>query len=290
MSIYFGNTILTGAGAASGGGSGGGLLNVRKYSSFRAIGGATIIQLFPDFTASHVGAQAASNTANEAFATVNNFPSGFAPVANALVGIVFEQAGGNLTITTNSVIDGIGRMGMTLNRQDGSVGGFYNTLAHGDTMQFRSANTVNPASDLGIEDGGLLGYFMVGGGASGPNVDEGGDGGRILQGTIIVPTASTDLTLTVGDGGSGGSTAGTASTITGGLTLTTADGSSSVGWAGAGNGSNFGLAAGQGINGYGAGGAGVGEFGGTIADNNHGFGGGSRRTGTGGDGAIILIY
>ena len=166
--------------------------------------------------------------------------------------------------------------------------------------------TVNPATDLGLEDGASIGYFLCGGGTVGPNnsLTYTGYGGRIIQGTEIITTASTDLVLTPGLGENQvcvsnnlTTTAMTESTITGGLTLSTANGSRQAGFrteTSNGNGDP-----GSGVNGYGVGGGGRGYNDGSEA---HGWGGGTRQSQNAngyppsnfnfqaGDGAILLYY
>lgn len=207
----------------------------------------------------------------------------------------------------------------------GGGGGFtkrlkYTTARGADDANYNNAAsyTVNPATDLGLEDGASLGYFLVGGGGMTNFTDGGGFGGKIIQGIAIITTASTNLILTPGvgtplvtaDGNSGydnyATGAANQSTISGGLSITTADGSNTSGW-GAGPTSTWNSAGGPGINGYGIGsgnasyqqsfaGYGAPQFGGN-AFTVHGFGSGGsggRTLAAGGyegsDGAIILFY
>ena len=162
----------------------------------------------------------------------------------------------------------------------------YSTARSLSDSDYRNAAsyTVNPATDLGLSDGDLLGYFMVGGGGRALHT-QGAGGGRILQGTIAVTTAATNLTLTIGVGSSTANV-GTDSTISGGLTLTTANGSRANGWNG---GQNRG-SGGPGVFGYGSGGAS--GAGGATGAVHHGFGSGANNwyNSQGGDGAIILMY
>ena len=203
----------------------------------------------------------------------------------------------------------------------GGGGGFTKrlkwTTARGlDDANYNNAAsyTVNPATDLGLEDGTSIGYFMVGGGNTGQNVTSnngggGGYGGRIIEGTAIISNASTNLILTPGVGMYQQSYSwqmqstinATESTITGGLTITTADGSNLQGTGGYSYTTSTYSPTG-GINGYGIGGVGTANnysswnLTGSTA---HGFG-----CGTGfcnynenptinwqaGDGAILLFY
>ena len=174
------------------------------------------------------------------------------------------------------------------------------------TYNNAASYTVNPATDLGLEDGASIGYFMCGGGTVGPNnsLTLTGYGGRIIQGIETITTASTDLVLTPGVGENQitvnnvySFTPMTESTITGGLTLSTANGSRQAGFRTStdnGNGDP-----GSGVNGYGTGGGGRGYNDGADA---HGFGGGTRQSAItnsyppvnfnfqAGDGAILLYY
>lgn len=202
----------------------------------------------------------------------------------------------------------------------GGGGGFtkrlkYTTARGEDDADYNNAAsyTVNPATDLGLEDGASLGYFMVGGGGMSNNSGTGGSGGKILEGIAIITTASTDLTLTIGvgtsyissDNGAGVDNYATAaanqSTISGGLSLTTADGTNSSGWGG--RSSTPYAFAGPGVNGYGVGAvpsafrqsfAGYGSpwnGGNTFVVHGFGHGGTGVSNGfAGSDGAIILFY
>jgi hypothetical protein len=182
----------------------------------------------------------------------------------------------------------------------GGGGGFTKRLKYtrpGSTgdADFDNANTytVNPATDLGLEDGASLGYFMVGGGTNKNNTQYGGNGGYIIQGIVTITNASTNLTLTPAEAASTSvRDTYTHSTITGGITLTTADGDNGNGWGATGATGYSG--AGPGINGYGVGAmapnrAGELERQGSYPTRN-GFGSGGSQSGRGGDGAIILFY
>lgn len=203
----------------------------------------------------------------------------------------------------------------------GGGGGFTKrlkwTTARGlDDANYNNAAsyTVNPATDLGLEDGASIGYFMVGGGSTGQNVSSGsggggGYGGRIIEGTAIISSASTNLILTPGVGmyqqsygWSMRSTINpTESTITGGLTITTADGSNLQGTGGY-NYSTSNYSPTGGINGYGIGGVGTAQYSSSwtlIGGTAHGFGCGTgfcnyNQSATinwqAGDGAILLFY
>jgi len=178
----------------------------------------------------------------------------------------------------------------------------YTTARGLDDADYNNAAsyTVNPATDLGLEDGASLGYFMIGSGVSGTIASPasnrtGGKGGRILQGIAIIATATTDLVLTPAAATSA-SNSQVNTTITGGLTLNTADGANTSGFGGTESDSNRATAAGNGINGYGVGGRTYNLENGTTGKNYHGFGGGGRvfytanGTNLAGDGAIIFFY
>jgi len=190
----------------------------------------------------------------------------------------------------------------------GGGGGFTKqlkwTTARGlDDADYNNAAsyTVNPATDLGLEDGAYIGVLLVGGGFGGASQTAGntGLGGPIFYKNITLSNASTNLVLTIGIG------YGvipphprtiiprTESTISGGLTLSSADGTQILGD------SQYGeTSVGRSgyLNGYGA--AGNRSSGPYFPDANHGFGQGgvpysisSSNTGTqGADGAILLFY
>ena len=169
----------------------------------------------------------------------------------------------------------------------GGGGGYKNVV------KYTTSTTVNPATELGIEDGGTIGYFMIGGGYNGATDSYGGSGGRggnFLSGTVSITTASTNLTLVIG-ASNGGNTTLTVN----GTTLTTANG----GYTGAGGDNhvrsgNESVMAGatNGINGYGHGGASASNFGGQAQgpSGGDGWGHGGAAGGTGGTGAILIYY
>jgi hypothetical protein len=171
----------------------------------------------------------------------------------------------------------------------GGSGGFtkmlkYSTARALDDADYNNAAsyTVNPATDLGLEDGASIGYFMVGSGGASGNSEYGAYGGKILMGTAIITTASTNLVLTPG--------VSAQSTISGGLTLTTGDGSNHYGHRGL-TSSSKAISGGIGINGYGAGCIGWGLDNGQY-NPVHGFGQAvsNHSTMTASDGAILLFY
>ena len=174
----------------------------------------------------------------------------------------------------------------------GGGGGFtkllkYTTARGLDDADYNDAAsyTVNPATDLGLEDGASIYIFMVSGGQSSNSSTNGGRGGRILQKTRTISNASTNLVLTIGVGANAGTNnLGSDSTISGGLTLTTSDGYNGAGL-GHNSTSKF---TGEGINAYGLGGGTQSDRGGGTGQ--HGWGNGNYFAGVGGDGAILLFY
>ena len=193
----------------------------------------------------------------------------------------------------------------------GGGGGGYKNM-----VKYTSSTTVTPSTDLGLEDGATIAYFLCGGGDGGAKLSDayrfiGGSGGKIKKGTITISNASEEITITVGAGGSGSSTiqqtgsAGGASSIesTSITTISTSDSdaNSQSGWGAFVYRTSYWPAqtAGEGIDGYGAGGAvntyttSGGSNGGTSSDG-WGHGGTASNTygrGTdGGDGAVILYY
>jgi len=195
----------------------------------------------------------------------------------------------------------------------GGGGGFtkrlkYTTARGLDDADYNNAAsyTVNPATDLGLEDGASLGYFLVGGGGMSNDNDMGASGGMIIQGITTIVTAATNLILTPGVGHAVNTVNGSAgydynatgaalqSTITGGLSLTTADGHNGSGFgATAGTKYQYGASAGPGVNGYGAG-ASAGEFRLNNASYAYAWMGGNSRVahgfGVGGSGGMTVAY
>jgi hypothetical protein len=193
----------------------------------------------------------------------------------------------------------------------GGGGGGYKNM-----VKYITSTTVTPSTDLGLEDGATIGYFLCGGGDGGAKITDahrfvGGFGGRIKKGTITISNASEAITITVGAGGAGGPSSnvvgspGGASSI-GSTSITTisssdSDANSQSGWGAFIYKTSYwpAQAAGAGIDGYGAGGAvngytiSGGSNGATSAD---GWGHGGIANSTygrgfdGGNGAVILYY
>ena len=296
MGLFLGATELS-----TGGGGGGGFTKMNKYSTNRALGGNTVINFsnsggppsgvtFEFRAQSAISAGATSFTAHQLKFDNADIPAGTAVPANAYKGLktTFPGQGGvatNVTILTSAAFTAAGNGSAT------SVMTF--TPALTQNMDVLSGNTftpiltVNPATDLGLADGASIGYLMVGGGRSvGSDNNSGGNGGAILRSTAIITTASTDLLLTPGVGGTyNTNSAGSQSTISGGLTLTSGDGTYSSGAGATINGSAL-----PGILGYGVGGRTFSSGQGSGASGGHGYGNGSGRLTQAGDGAILLYY
>ena len=268
------------------GGGGGGFTKMNKYSTFRAKNDATH-KLAPGQL---IGAQWEYITVPIGATSFTNFQvNSYQSTLNQIVGGEFVLNNTLHTITSNTAYDP-------------SQGGFNftftpaltATVAQGAsiTINNTASITVNPATDLGLSDGDSLGFFMVSSGSQTNNGQFGGEGGKIISGSRIITTASTNLVLTPGVASTGYDTL-VHSTISGGLTLTTADGSNGSGWGSKFNGAYSVNAAGSGVNGYGVGGenansTGTGRQG--SSSSVHGFGSGSRQNNTPGDGAILLYY
>tara|TARA_R110000851_G_scaffold43535_1_gene107578 strand:+ start:164 stop:1018 length:855 start_codon:yes stop_codon:yes gene_type:complete len=284
MGIYLGATELS----TGGGGGGGGLLNIKRYSTTRANS-----TTFPNQQALAASFHLTNDLGAQGNITVMNTRLYTAVSANQLAGITVSWNG-----TTNATIlsHPAGALYASINITYAS--GIGSAAAGASIFPIVYDNiTVNPASDLGLVDGAKLGYFMVGAGEKQPTSQDykSGAGGYILQGTAIIGTASTDLTLTIAESTSATNTF-IHSTISGGLTLTTANGTNATGWSAYQNSGNYTLTAGPGINGYGAGGnlEGIANTGGAITGfDGYGGGGNQWQYGTptnGSDGSIALYY
>jgi hypothetical protein len=280
-------------------GGGGGFTKIKKYSTLRSAdatnkaGFETILNISGDVLIGYT-------TLNGRPTTTDNRQ--YFTAEDSYVGMTFTETGQTHTVTASTAHSAGSYATLTFTPAL-STG----QIANNENIVFNAASiTVNPATDLGLEDGASIGYFMCGGGTVGPtnNFAYTGYGGRIIQGTEIITTASTNLVLTPGGGENHVCvsnvmtiTAMTESTITGGLTLSTADGSRQAGFrtsTGDGNGT-----VGSGVNGYGTGGGGRGYNDGKEA---HGWGGGTRQSSNtqgyppasfnfqAGDGAILLFY
>ena len=284
------------------GGGGGGFTNQKKYSTLSALADANVRQGGFSVIKAHPSQRPGSSLAVGS-GRVTVYTEGWAADLSAaqLVGTTFVSGSTTHTVTSRDNNDS-GKLNVSFTPT------LVTAISGNQALTFTSASgiTVNPANDLGLSDGASIGYFMCGGGTVGPSnsLTYTGYGGRIIQGTEIITTASTNLVLTPGQGenqvcvsNSFSSTAMTESTITGGLTLSTANGSRQAGFrtqTSNGNGTP-----GSGVNGYGTGGGGRGYNDGSEA---HGWGGGTRQSSnvgsyppanfnfTAGDGAILLYY
>jgi len=274
MGIYLGGTELS----SGGGGGGGGFTKQNKYSTFRSKDDATHktwVDVF--YGLDYNNTPAGSTTISSVQGTYPTHLTSFNPATNQAVGGTFVHNGTTHTITSNS---------SGFNFSISFTPALTAAMSYGAAVTITNTNyiTVNPATDLGLEDGASLGYFMVGGGSISTSSGIGAYGGRIIQGTEIITTASTNLILTPGVGNN------VASTISGGLTITTSNGFNHAGYR---SGSSTTLTLGQGINGYGVGSVGH-AYAGTMgqADPRHGFGTAvAKYSGAvASDGAILLFY
>lgn len=276
MAIYLGLTELsTGAG-----GGGGGFTKMNKYSTARALNDTTH-KLGPNVNGQCRQNLSGGGQTSFQWRTTDANTSSIAETQNGLVGYTFDIGYGTQTVTANA---GAGlALPQLLSFTPAVAGG----VSYGATVNLvvPTSLTVNPATDLGLEDGASIGYFLVGGGAgAGTNNTIGGNGGYIIQGAAIITNASTDLVLTPGVA-STTTGYGSASTISGGLTITTSDGNNNNGF-GAGTNRD----ANVGVLGYGLGGRTYDAAYGGGANGGHGFGNGSQRNSVPGDGAILLFY
>ena len=268
-------------------GGGGGLLNIKRYSSLNS-NSSTFPNQQPDDTQTFTLQNAGGTYGNVTSMTVTMYT---AVTINQMAGMEVSWDNGVTTTTIASHPAAATFDNITINYTSGIGSAATN---HQIVIQTIGGITVNPATDLGLADGAKLGYFMVGAGERRPTGTTSGAGGYILQGTAIIASASTDLDMRIALGVSATSTF-IHSTITGGLTLTTANGSNVTGWAAykAGEG---GMSAGPGINGYGAGGSSVNaSYAGGARAGFDGYGGGGTQynsaAGTAGaDGSITLYY
>tara|TARA_Y100000389_G_scaffold205089_1_gene262982 strand:- start:4431 stop:5261 length:831 start_codon:yes stop_codon:yes gene_type:complete len=265
------------------GGGGGGFTKMNKYSTNRALNDATHKTPSPALIDGQLLAAPSSGQTSFSWrldATAQDQIDRTSTV-NGLVDYTFTHSSTVHTITANT---GAGYYtAQTVTFTPALTAG----ITYAGHIDFSAPTfiTVNPATDLGLEDGASLGYFLVGGGGSNSGNSDGGRGGYIIQGTAIITNASTDLVLTPGVAtAASGNGIGSASTISGGLTITTSDGNPNNGFGARGNGD-----ANVGILGYGLGGRSY-SYAGGGAIGGHGFGNGSPRISVPGDGAILLFY
>lgn len=192
----------------------------------------------------------------------------------------------------------------------GGGGGGYKNM-----IKYTTSTTINPSSDLSLEDGATIGYFIVGGGDGGGQINDttlkiAGNGGYIKHGTLILSNASETITLTIGAGGTGSTTNGVTGTAGGASSISSstigtissadADANRNAGWSATTYTSSYYTTtpAGPGINGYGmGGGVVVYAYGsGSYGSNSNGWGHGGAATSSGGrglsggNGAILIYY
>ena len=268
MGLYLGATELS----TGGGGGGGGFTKMNKYSTARALNDANFKLATSVTGVFQTGTKPIGTTTFTDF----QVQGGVGQTENALVGSTFVFNATTHTITSNSTL--VAAVNGTIVFTPGltaSMAPFTNIVTTPSSFF-----TVNPATDLGLSDGASIGYFMVASGGTSGNGYDGAYGGKILMGTAIITTASTNLVLTPG--------ASAESTISGGLTLTTGNGSNHYGHRGN---SQVGINGGVGINGYGAGCVGWGQDLGQYSPV-HGFGKAVsyHSTMVASDGAILLFY
>jgi len=288
MAIYLGAAELS----TGGGGGGGGFTKMNKYSTERSLNDATYKLPPPSFLGRQFTNLAIGATGFTNFQL--STPPSYQTSANEIVNGTFVHNGTTHTIATNTAYNpGTGGFDLTF------TPGLTATMAAFDyvTITNPAFFTVNPATDLGLEDGASLGYFMVGSGMSVYNGSgDTGRGGKIIYGTKIITNASTDLILTpAASPPANNNMVQTESTISGGITLTTGNGY---------NGAGFGFdsyntskirSIGTGVMGYGFGGGTEDLRTFPRGDQAHGFGGGGAYVYyntfcAGGDGAILLSY
>lgn len=244
------------------GGGGGGFTKMNKYSTNRALNDATHKTPSPALVDGQLLAAPSSGQTSFSWrldATAQDQIDRTSTV-NGLVDYTFTHSSTVHTITANTGAGYYTAQTVTF------TPALTANITYGGHIDFSAPTfiTVNPATDLGLEDGASLGYLLAGGNATG-----------VLRGTSIISNASTDLVLTPGV------SSGAASTITGGLTLTSANGSTDNSFNYAdlpvGSARHRGFGGGQGVNGYGVGNQ-------YYDTRDHGFGGYGK------DGAILLYY
>jgi hypothetical protein len=259
------------------GGGGGGFTKQNKYSTF--------FSNDADYKSGPaISASAQENKTAGANNMLFNYAGGsstdsFTNVTNSMVGYTFTHNSTLHTITANPAFSNGYDVRFTFTPVlTASLN--YNTVVSFTPPQL----IVNPATDLGLEDGSQIGYMLVGAGYSSPDGNYGGRGGKIIFGTATIVTASTDLIFTPGVANGGSSTISG-----GGLALSSGDGSNAAGFSDLNISNSVVFTAGSGNMGYGAGG---GRYNGSrnSGTNYHGYGVGAFTTGTGGDGAILLFY
>lgn len=260
---------------------GGGFTKMKKITTFRSGDDATD-KLLPNIALTNAGSTVYQDS-NVITVTYADDQGADLTAADAFVGYTYTTGANYVhTITASGSNTGTGnsfQITTTNNTPYSNIQ--FNWFANSAITWTAPGININPSSDLGLEDGDSIGYMLVGSGVSSPSNDYGGQGGRIIYGTAIISSASTNLVCTPGAGNN------VNSTITGGLTLSSADGIQF--WGTYDNGSRT-AGGSDGIFGYGAGGRD--NPGNTGVAYHHGWGTGGDKVGGNvtGDGAILLYY
>lgn len=239
-------------------GGGGGFTKMKKISTLRSSDATEKVGFTTSVNISGDVLYGATTLVGVVIATADR---PFFTAADSFVGMTFVVAGATHTVTASTAHSVGGYVTMTFTPAL-SAG----QIANNSNVSFvGGSQTINPATDLGLEDGASIGFLLAGGNRTG-----------VLRGTRIISNASTDLVINVGG------SSGTASTITGGLTLTSADGSTDSSYSAASISvtgyQRHGSSGGNGVDGYGTGNQ--------YYSNHfkHGWGG------SGMDGAVLLYY
>jgi hypothetical protein len=279
MGIYLGGTELS-----SGGGGGGGFTKQNKYSTYRSNDANYK-------TLASLGLKANTNNLQSSATTRVYYITAVSgqdmTAADAFVGFSFITGGRTYVITSSGANNGIyDDFDITTTNNGQNIPISFNWFAADPPKTFNGGPlTVNPATDLGLEDGSQIGYMLVGAGYSSGSNDYGGRGGKIISGTSTIVTASTDLIFTPGVANGGSSTISG-----GGLALSSGDGSNASGFGDFNANNSVVFAGGSGIMGYGVGGGRYNSSARNVGTNYHGYGVGAFTTSDGGDGAILLFY
>jgi hypothetical protein len=266
-------------------GGGGGFTNMKKYSTANALNDADYKSKVASIGWTQLTNTLIGWTTLEGYHYAGN-TSPDLRVDDYFVGFTFDHQGVTHTITgdtyTGANYSVKNRHNLTFTPAIQSQHFTYNQTKTLSNTNFTI--TVNPATDLGLEDGSQIGYMLVGAGYAGGSVN-GGYGGRIISGTATIATASTDLILTPGAANGGSSTISG-----GGLALSSGNGSNSSGFGDFNQSNSVVFAGGSGNMGYGAGGGNYNSGARNVGTNHHGYGVGGYTSANGGDGAILLFY
>ena len=266
---------------------GGGFTKMKKISTFNSTDAT-------DKSLPNIGLKAQTNNLQASLTTsvyyINN--QGFDFTAqDAFVGYTYTSTSGSNTYVHTITASGSNGgtydpFSITMSRVPaGSTIAFNWWAADPAKTMIAPPITINPATDLGLEDGSQIGYMLVGAGYSSGSNDYGGRGGKIISGTATIVTASTDLIFTPGVANGGSSTISG-----GGLALSSGDGSNASGFGDFNANNSVVFAGGSGNMGYGVGGGRYNSSARNVGTNYHGYGVGAFTTSDGGDGAILLFY